>query len=62
MSGIYPKFNDTDQNLWFAIAWNYYSLASAEGYSGLTPPNLGDRTPILMKKVAYYTAILAEPA
>lgn len=57
--GLSPSFNDRPFDLWFKIAQNYYDTAISGGASGLNPPNLNDTVDTLLKKICYYTAVMA---
>lgn len=58
MAGMTASFNDNDANLWKKIAWNFYNYAVNKGISGLNPPSWNDNIDSLIKKSAYYTAIV----
>ncbi len=59
-TGEYPDFNDRTYNLWKKAAFNVYSWAVERGITGLNAPNINDPQDILIKKLTYYTAALAE--
>lgn len=55
-----PSVNDSNQNLWFKVAYNWYEWAVSYGITGLRPPRFDDTESELMKKAAYYTARMAD--
>ena len=59
-TGISPSLNDTELNLLFKQAQNWYDYAVNFGASGLTPPNWNDNNFSLLKKIAYYTAVAVD--
>lgn len=59
-TGEYPSINDREWNLVQKTAWNFYETAVEAGVSGLNPPSPNDNKEILLKKITYYTAALAE--
>ena len=60
MAGILPTSTDTDYTLWKKVAWNLYDNATTNGITGLKAPNWNDPEDILLKKIAYYSAAIAD--
>ena len=55
----YPATNDTEFDLWFKVAENYYAVAQALGVQDVRPPNRTDDIYNVKTKVANLTAKLA---
>lgn len=55
-----PSPNDREFDLWFKTATNWYDHAITQGLTGFNPPSLNDTKQNLLKKIAYYTARVAE--
>ncbi len=59
MARLEASINDSAQQLWFKIAWNFYDWAIDNSISGLTPPRINEPVFSLQKKLVYYSAAIA---
>lgn len=59
MAGLESNINDREYDLLKKSAWNLYEFALAQGATDLNPPSWNDNRQDLLKKIAYYSAVIS---